>query len=113
MAPFDSSAFVPVKGSLWGRDGSVWVHARATKFKGARPTAPKQIQEPGEFEESIVICCPLLLSDSSEPIHVIPGLLKVPGSIPGQPSRADKDYKNRDRKQGPTFNNILGLILYE
>ena len=73
-----------------GHDSSVWVHARAPKFKGARPnwTAPKQIQEPGELEqENIVKCRPLLLSDSTEPIHVIPGLLEVPGSIPGKPWR--------------------------
>ena len=94
---FDPSAFVPVNGSLCGRDGSVWVHVRAKKFKRARPnwTAPKQIQESEEFEqENIVKCRPLLLSDSTEPI---PGMLEVPGSIPGQPSGTDRDYKQHSR----------------
>ena len=80
IAPFGPSAFVPINSSLRGHGGSVWVHARALKFKGARPnwTAPKQIQEPGELEQkNIVKCRPLLLSDSTEPIHVIPGLLEV------------------------------------
>ena len=78
---------MPINGSSRGHDGSVWVHGTAPKFKGARPnwTAPKQIQEPGELErENIVKCRLLLLSDSTEPIHVIPWLLEVPGSIPGQ-----------------------------
>ena len=90
IAPFGPSAFVPINGSLRGHDGSLRVLARAPRFKGARPncTAPKQIQEPGKLEqENIVKCRPLLLSDSTEPIHVIPGLLEVPGSIPGQPWR--------------------------
>ena len=107
IAPFGPSAFVPINGSLRGHDGSVWVHARAPKFNAAlaRPnwTATKQIQEPGELEQgNIVKCRPLLLSDSTEPIHVIPGLLEVTSSIPGQPSGTDKDYKHRDGKQGPT-----------
>ena len=68
----------------------MWVHARAPKFKRARPNwmASKQTQEHGELEqENIVKCRPLLLSDSTEPIHVLPGLLEVPGLIPGQPWR--------------------------
>ena len=79
---------MPINGSLRGHGGSVWVHARAPKFKGARSnwTAPKQIQEPGKLEqENIVKCRPLLLSYSIEPVHVIPGLLEV--SIPGHPWR--------------------------
>ena len=81
---------MPINGSLRGHDGSVWVHARAPKFKGARPkwTASKQAHEPGELEqENIVKCRPLLLSDTTEPIHILPGLLEVPGLISGQPWR--------------------------
>ena len=94
IAPFGPPAFVPIKGSLRGHGGSLWVHAGAPKFKGAwsRPnwTSPKQIQEPGELEpENIIKCCPLLLSDPTEAKHVIPGLLAVPGSIPGQLSRIE------------------------
>ena len=51
MTPFDASACVAFYGLLLDRDGSLWVHARATNFKGAclNWTAAKQIQEPGDF----------------------------------------------------------------
>ena len=51
MTPFDSSACVPFNSLLWDHDGSLWVHARSTNFKGAHLNweAAKQIQEPGDF----------------------------------------------------------------